>query len=396
MARALGPEEFGLIVLMHTYVLAVRTFFNLKPAETFVRFGVPLMDTGDTAQVNRLLGLVRSFEWVTMLIACMTAVVFSPLAGQWFGLPDSAGAMLMAYSLVLLTSAVGTARGFCRASERFDVLRMAQVIGPAIRLVGVALAWYLGASWEYFALAWALSLALSYLFVWRRGTQLMRAAGYVPQHLPWRRAGEEFPGLPGFTSVVYAQGILDQLPRHLITLLIGGLLGAANAGLYRVAREIADVLAKPVLLIRQAAFTEITRLGEEGKGALSGVFRRYGLRLLAPAVVLVALATAFREELLTLVGGSAYTQAGVLLVLLLVAAAIELVGAVLRPIAYAHGKANVALRVQIAAMLTYLTTFVVLSGGYGLNSVGVAAVAAACVTLVTLGVFVWKWSHSKT
>ena len=54
MARALGPEEFGLIVLMHTYVLAVRAFFNLKPAETFVRFGVPLMDAGDKAQVNQL------------------------------------------------------------------------------------------------------------------------------------------------------------------------------------------------------------------------------------------------------------------------------------------------------------------------------------------------------
>jgi len=396
MARALGPEEFGLIVLMHTYVLAVRAFFNLKPAETFVRFGVPLMDAGDTSALNRLLGLVRSFEWVTMLIACMTAVLFAPLATQWFGLPDSAGAILMAYSLVLLASAVGTARGFCRATERFDVLRTAQVIGPAVRLVGVVLAWYLGASWEYFALAWALSLAASYVFVWRRGTRLMSAAGYAPQHLPWRRAGSEFPGLPGFTGVVYAQGILDQLPRHLITLLIGGFLGAASAGLYRVAREIADVLAKPVLLIRQAAFTEITRLGEEGRGALSGVFRRYGLRLLLPALVLVGLASVFREQLLAAVGGHAYTEAGVLLVLLLVAAAIELVGAVLRPLAYAHGKASVALRVQVLAMLTYLVCFIALSGVYGLNSVGLAAVAAACVTLATLGVLVWRWSRPET
>ena len=140
MARALGPEEFGLIVLMHSYVLMVRALFNLKPAETFVRFGVPLMDAEETAKVNQLLGLVRSFEWVTMLIACVTAVVFAPLAAGWLGLPDSAGVILMVYSLVLLTSAVGTARGFCRASERFDVLRTAQVIGPAVRLTGVVLA----------------------------------------------------------------------------------------------------------------------------------------------------------------------------------------------------------------------------------------------------------------
>ena len=395
MARALGPEEFGLIVLMHSYVLMVRALFNLKPAETFVRFGVPLMDAEETAKVNQLLGLVRSFEWVTMLIACVTAVVFAPLAAGWLGLPDSAGVILMVYSLVLLTSAVGTARGFCRASERFDVLRTAQVIGPAVRLTGVVLAWYLDASWEYFAGAWGLSLALSYLFVWRQGSRLIRDSGFTPQHLPWGRAATEFEGLPSFTGVVYVQGILDQLPRHIVTLLIGGFLGAANAGLYRVAREIADVLAKPVLLIRQAAFTEITRLGAQGNGALAGVFRTYGLRLVLPALALVSLASVFREELLVFVGGSAYSQAGLLLVLLLVAAAIELVGAVLRPIAYAHGKASVALKVQVAAMLTYLGIFVVLSGVYGLNSVGVAAIASACVTLLTLGGLVWRWSGSR-
>jgi len=380
---------------MHTYVLTVRTFFNLKPAETFVRHGVPLIDRGETEQVNKLLGLVRSLEWVTMLLACASAVLLAPLASRWLGLADSAGVILMAYSLLLLTSAVGTARGFCRASERFDVLRTALAIGPAVRLVGVALAWYLDASWEYFAAAWGLSLAVSYLFVWRRGTQLIRESGYAPQHLPWRKANLEFPGLSGFSGVVYAQGILDQLPRHLITLLIGGFLGAANAGFYRVAREIADVLAKPVLLIRQAAFTEITRLGEKGKAALSGVFLRYGLRLLVPAVVLVGLASAFREELLVAVGGNAYRQAGFLLVLLLIAAAIDLVGAVLRPIAYAHGKAGSALRVQIAAALTYLGTFVALSGNYGLNSVGVAAIAAAGVSLTTLGLLVWRWSRAS-
>lgn len=395
MARALGPEEFGLIVLMHSYVLMVRALFNLKPAETFVRFGVPLMDAEETAKVNQLLGLVRSFEWVTMLIACVTAVVFAPLAAGWLGLPDSAGVILMVYSLVLLTSAVGTARGFCRASERFDVLRTAQVIGPAVRLTGVVLAWYLDASWEYFAGAWGLSLALSYLFVWRQGSRLIRDSGFTPQHLPWGRAATEFEGLPSFTGVVYVQGILDQLPRHIVTLLIGGFLGAANAGLYRVAREIADVLAKPVLLIRQAAFTEITRLGAQGNGALAGVFRTYGLRLVLPALALVSLASVFREELLVFVGGSAYSQAGLLLVLLLVAAAIELVGAVLRPIAYAHGKASVALKVQVAAMLTYLGIFVVLSGVYGLNSVGVAAIASACFTLLTLGGLVWRWSGSR-
>ena len=398
MARALGPAEFGVVVLLHTYVLTVRALLNLKPAETFVNYGVGLLDAGDTAQINRLLGLVRSFEWVTMLLATAVGVMAAPVIGPLLGLPDDAIVVLMAYSLVLLTSPVGTARGFCRATERFDVLRSALAIGPAVRLTGVLLAWYLSASWHYFALAWSVSLGVSYLFLWWRGAALIRRSGYKPEHIAWTRAGKEFPGLPGFVGVVYGQGILDQLPRHLITLLIGGFLGAASAGLYRVAREVADVLAKPVQLIRQAAFTEITRIGKngsEGKSGLSGVFVRYGLRMLAPAVALVLVASYFREELLTAIGGAEYGAAGSLLVLLLIAAAVELVGAVLRPTAYAYGKAMVALRVQVVAMLSYLTVFVVLSQTYGLVSVGIAAIVAAGGTLGMLGTLVWRWSREK-
>lgn len=399
MARALGPSEFGLVVLLHTYVLTVRALLNLKPAETFVNFGVGLIDVGNKAQASRLLGLIRSFEWVTMLLATALGVFAAPLIGPLLGLPDTAIGVLMAYSLVLLTSPVGTSRGFCRATERFDVLRTSIAIGPMVRLAGVLLAWYFSASWHYFALAWGVSLAVAYLFLGWRGRRLMRNGGYKPEHISWRQASTEFPGLPGFVGVVYGQGILDQLPKQLITLLIGGFLGTASAGLYRVAREIADVLAKPVQLIRQAAFTEITRIresGADGKAGLAQVFVRFGLRMLFPALLLVGLVSYFREELLTAIAGADYAVAGTLLVLLLIAAAIELVGAVLRPTAYAFGKAGVALRVQIIAMLAYISVFVVLSHSYGLVSVGIAAIVAAGITLIVLGGLVWRWSRNSS
>jgi O-antigen/teichoic acid export membrane protein len=400
MARALGPTEFGLVVLLHTYVLAVRALFNLKPAETFVSFGVPLLDRAASAEtpevaraksrVELLLGLVRSMEWVSMLIATAVAVMSAPLIGGLFGWTDEAISVAMGYGLVLLASPVGTARGFCRATERFDVLRTAIVCGPAVRLVGVLLAWWYNATWPYFALAWALSLLASYIYLWRRGAQLIAAAGLRPTHLPWSRAGKDFPGLPSFLGVVYVQGLLDQLPRHLITLLIGSLLGSASAGLFRVAREIADVLAKPVQLIRQAAFTELTRLGQSGAEGLQGVFARYGLRLILPACALVLVAAIWREALLGLVGGEAYLGAGLLLVLLLIAAAVDLVGAILRPLAYARGRASAALRVQMLAMTVYLLTFVGTSGVFGLAAAGVAACAAALVTIVTLALVLFS------
>ena len=42
MANALPATEFGLVILLHTYVLAVRGILNFRTYEAMVRFGVPL------------------------------------------------------------------------------------------------------------------------------------------------------------------------------------------------------------------------------------------------------------------------------------------------------------------------------------------------------------------
>ena len=388
MARALGPAEFGLVVLLHTYVIAVRALTHMRPAETLVRFAVPLLDAGDRGGMNRLLGLIRSVERLTSILATAVAVLAAPLAALAFGWDDDVVPVAMLYALVLLGTAVGHMRGYLRATERFDLLRTQMAIGPSLRLAGIATAWWFEASWQWFALSWAVAYVAGQRYLAWRGSRQWRAAGFAPEHLSWRTADAEFSGWRRFMGVVYGQGVLDQMPRHLITLLIGALLGAAAAGLFRVARELADVLAKPVQLIRQAAFTELTRRGQQGRDALRGVFRQYGLRLLLPAAALVTAAGLFRVELLTLIGGEEFAAAGALLLLLLIAAAIDLVGAVLRPLAYAMNRAGGALRVQMWVTALYLAVFVLLHGALGVAAAGIAALVAACATLAGLGYLV--------
>ena len=39
-ARALGPAEFGIVVVVHAYTLVVRGLLNFQPFEAIVRYGV--------------------------------------------------------------------------------------------------------------------------------------------------------------------------------------------------------------------------------------------------------------------------------------------------------------------------------------------------------------------
>ncbi len=51
MANALPPAEFGLVVLLHTYVLVIRGLLNFRTFEAIVRYGIPLQVAGDTARL---------------------------------------------------------------------------------------------------------------------------------------------------------------------------------------------------------------------------------------------------------------------------------------------------------------------------------------------------------
>ena len=296
--------------------------------------------------------------------------------------------------MILLGSAVGTARGMCRALERFEVLRNQLAIGPIVRLVGVSLAWYFDAGWHYFAFAWGFSLLVSYLYMRRQGTKLLKETGYQARHISLAKAVDRFPGLAGFMGVVYVQGNLDQLPRQLVTLLLGGILGSAAAGLYRIAREIADILAKPVQLIRQAAFTELTRVAETEPHGLPLRVLRDSLKLLLPGIVLVGVGYFWGDLVLTYIAGQEYVVAHLLLILLLAAAAIELLGALLRPLAYVLDAANRALLAQVLASLAYLVVFVLLVGTWGVEAVGIAACVAALLGVALMLLVVARTSRS--
>ncbi|MFM7784689.1 MAG: hypothetical protein ACKPE6_08620, partial [Gammaproteobacteria bacterium] len=78
-ARTLSVEEFGLVVLLQSYVLVWSGLFNVKPFEAIIRYGVPALDRGDDAELLRLLKLGFLVDLAT---AVASAVLACTLAGS--------------------------------------------------------------------------------------------------------------------------------------------------------------------------------------------------------------------------------------------------------------------------------------------------------------------------
>src|SRR5210317_978068 len=141
MANALSPVEFGLVVLLHTYVLAIRGFLNFRTFEAIVKYGVPLHASGDNDGLRKLLRITTSIDVIASIIATLLGIAAASITGKFVHWDTQMVTTAAIYSLTLLTTATGTPNGILRLYDRFDVLGIWYTISPGIRFFGVVCAW---------------------------------------------------------------------------------------------------------------------------------------------------------------------------------------------------------------------------------------------------------------
>ena len=298
--------------------------------------------------------------------------------------------LLMAYSVVLITTGTGTASGILRLYDRFDILGRQMTISPTIRFMGVVIAWWLSAPIQVFVAIWASGYAAENFYL------MWHAKHKYNTHIKEALAGvsvkdaklSDCDGLRHFLWVTYWQSNLDILPKHITTVLVGYLLGPAEAGLLRLARELSSMLSKPAILIRQVIFVDLTRNWNQGNQAFDVIAYRTALLGGALGSLFVLTSYFFGEHLLATLLGQQFVAAKSILTLMLLAATLDLTASPLRSALYAMGYAAKAMRLYVVSTTMYLGLFVVLTKDMGLIGAGVAASVAAALPLIGMLVLI--------
>lgn len=378
LARALQLGEFGTVVLVHTYVLTMRGILNVRPSLAIVRWGVPLLERGERGPLLAVLQLTRRIDRCMALGATALAALLAPVAGELLGWNASIVPYATLYSAALLFSGIGTARGYLQLTDRFDLLAQQMTVGPAIRLTGALTANWLAPRIEVFLAIWSCSLAIEYLFLTWRARRQCSAAGL---RLSWLGGGSftAFPGMPRFLLTTYIQSLLEMAPNRFATLLVGGSLGAASAGLFRAAQDCATAVTRPAILLRQAVFPDLTRLWHENYARFRRLIVRVSFVAGSIGLGLAVLALLAGDHLLGALFGPQFAAARVLLAWLMLGAAFDLGGAAMTPAGYAMDRAGHILTGRAIATLVLVAGYLLLQQAFGLNGIGMA-ISAASVT----------------
>ena len=397
--RALGPTDYGVLVLVHTFAMTVGGIVEFPGWHAIVRYGAQALAEDDHPRMLRLLRFAGMVESAGGIASILAAATLAPLLGPMLGWSPTAIAFALPYSFAVLASIRATPAGYLQLLGRFDLLGLHNLVSPAVRLVGAALAAWLGLGLKAFLIAWLIAALAEWAAMWALGIVAMRRTLRDPVLLgSVRGAIAENPGLWRFMLAANADVTLTELAARIAPLFVGWILGPAAAGLYAVAQRATVVIQQPAQIMGQAAYAELARLvanGGSGAALRNALLRCAGVALAAATPVLLILAL-FGRDVAMAMGGRAFAGATGLILLLAIVRTAWLVAPPASSALTALGRPALSVAANLTINLGLLPLLPLMMLGFGLAGAGWHAILQGAGASLLLMLMVVRQTRHPT
>lgn len=385
VTRTLGVADFGRFALVLSAANVIKTLVSFDSWQIVVRYGQPHLTEGNGDALNRVLRFCILIDLASAVAGGLIAAAIILLFSTQLGIGPDMGWQVWAFCMVMMITIRSSPTGILRLFDRFDSAAFAETMIPVGRMIGAAVALAIMPDISGFLIAWAFAELLCALSYWYLALNVGRN-----RIGSWRAgraldARHENPGIVGFLTATNLQTSLSSIGQQVAVLIVGGFVGPAGAGLYRLANQLANSLTKISSLLSRSIFVELSRTNSHGKEALGALFRRTNRLALLAGAVIIGLIVTIGHPLLGLIAGKDFLPAYPLLLMLGVAACIDLIGVSYRPLLMATDRAGLSLRITFVSTLLLLGAQAVLLPLYGTKGAAMANIAASLAGFAMMG-----------
>ena len=291
-ARALGPEQYGLLATVQALALFISAIFEFKTDIAVIRFGVEVLEDDREDDFLRLIKGMLVVDMVTAVAALLSAWAVIALAGEIFEIGDDLAWTAGIFCLVLLTGLKGVPAGLLRMFDRYALVPMREVLGAFLRLFFALVLAIAAPRLDLFLVTWFVAeAAANVLFFWLAFRELGRNGHRNPF---FARGSLRFIRAAGVLRVLWhttAASALRLGSERADILFVSALLGPTAVGIFNVAKSFANILVRLCDTVQYAVAPQYSRLWVRGELA---ALRRTnlvvgGMALALTAIILVGL-----------------------------------------------------------------------------------------------------------
>lgn len=385
VTRTLGVADFGRFALVLSAANVIKALVSFDSWQIVVRYGQPHLAANDGDALNRVLRFCILIDLASAVAGGGIAAAIILFFGRALELGPGMGWQVWLFCMVMMITIRSSPTGILRLFDRFDSAAFAETMIPVGRMIGALVALALMPGITGFLIAWGFAELLCALSYWWLAFRVGR--GRIGD---WRAgraldARAENPGIIGFLTATNLQTSLSSIGQQVAVLIVGAFVGPTGAGLYRLANQLANSLTKISSLLSRSIFVELSRTSSHGREALGALFRRTNRLALVVGAVIIGLILMIGHPLLGLIAGREFLPAYPLLLMLGVAACIDLIGVSYRPLLMATDRAGLSLRISFVSTLLLLGLQSALLPLYGTQGAAMANIAASLAGFTMMG-----------
>lgn len=389
VARTLGPEGLGYLVLAHAYVLIIAQIARFQSWQAIIRFGEPMLAQNDAQGFKGLVRFTAKLDLLSAIVAVAIALALLDPVGRMLDWPAEALESIYIYCWATPFLLAATPTGLLQLKNRFGTLSKQLLVMPGMRFVGAVWLWVVGGDLTDFLAIWIVSSFLHGTSLWALGWMALKNQGLLPH---WRTREDEKPDPAWWPFVIKTNlaSTLELAHSRLPLLIVGAVLGSAASGFFQLAINLTNLIAHPANLLNEATFPQLAKIQTaQGYSAMRAVALRSVFTGMAVALPVVLIYLIFCTDLAVLVGGSAFAPAGIVVAWMAVAQLARVASVVLESAVLAIDGAGYVLMSQVVAAVVIIGSLAFLLPAIG--TVG-APLALLGAMLVTVALYVFKLS----
>lgn len=392
-ARALGAEQFGTLVLVQTYAKILGTVVNFQSWQAIIKFGTEALVHHRQEDLKGIIRLGCLLDIISALLGTASALCLVHWVGRWVGWNEEVTRMAGFYSLIILLNGTGTPVGIIRLFDQFRLFAVQRFLTGSLKLTGVALAYYYGAGlWDYIVI-WMVADALAYALLLVFGYYLLHQKGIRTW---WRQPAREWRPFFAFACWTNLASTVDIPVQMLDVFIVSSLASLEAVGVYKIFKQVSDVLTKPVDPVYQVIYPQFAAMiaaAQEIRAVKMAL--KVGILILLFAIPTVAIISVSSPWWLGFVFGPSFASEWLVFDVFLCFQGLSVVFTSIHPLFLAMGYVKKDFGIAIISNVAFLFLAWYLGGRLGLMGI-VIALGIQSITVVILKLyFVYKKVHKS-
>lgn len=254
-ARSLGTSIFGQFALITSFIMIVDKLVNFQSWMAVVNFGIPLQSEVKDSEKKNFFSLISfciSIDIITAIVGFLVAWILAPFLASYMDWDAEIVNVIRLGALTLLFKVSSFSMGIYRIFGEDKLQSIILVISALIKLIGFSIVYLFDGGLIYFILAFVISdISLSILYFISSFKVIDCNFGSVNLLKYGINYNKKY-----FNYVVWTNlsGLVDLPAKELDVLIIGLLTNESTAGIYKIIKQIMNMISRLVSPVYQVVF----------------------------------------------------------------------------------------------------------------------------------------------